>query len=151
MELVHRSLVATPDEESIRGVSEQLQAATRELSEQTSEIVRLEKVLEGLRFEHTEIDAAAKKLRRKVVDKQIHSEEVGRIANLLQRTQTTMKQFLRVSTNRKIDRLSELVSSSFRYLLRKKSLVERVLIDPDTFAISLIDHQGRSVSKERLS
>ena len=62
-----------------------------------------------------------------------------------------MKQFLRLATNRKIDRLSELVTDSFRYLLRKKTLVQRVLIDPETFAITLVDDQGRLVSKERLS
>lgn len=151
LEQVHRSLAATPDEESIRGIAEELQGASGELKELSSEIDRLEKDLEGLRFEHAELETAARKLRRKVVDEQIHTEEEGRVANLLQRTKETMTQFLRVSTNRKIDRLSELVSSSFRYLLRKKTLVERVLIDPDTFAISLIDHQGRRVSKERLS
>ena len=151
LEQVHRSLAATPDEESIRGIAQELQAASGELKELNSEIARHEKDLEGLRFEHAEFETAARKLRRKVVDEQIHTEEEGRVAALLQRTQETMKQFLRVSTNRKIDRLSELVSNSFRYLLRKKTLVERVLIDPDTFAISLIDHQGRRVSKERLS
>jgi DNA sulfur modification protein DndD len=151
LEQVHRSLAATPDEESIREIAQELQAASGELKELNSEIARLQKDLEGLRFEHAELETSAKKLRRKVVDEQIHSEEEGRVAALLKRTQETMKQFLRVSTNRKIDRLSELVSSSFRYLLRKKTLVERVQIDPDTFAISLIDHDGRRVSKERLS
>jgi DNA sulfur modification protein DndD len=48
-------------------------------------------------------------------------------------------------------RLSELVTNSFRYLLRKKTLVERVVIDPETFAITLVDTAGRQVSKDRLS
>lgn len=151
LEQVQRSQAATPDEESIRAISEELQAAAGELKEHTTSIDKLSKRLDDLRSEYAEIDGRAKRLRRKVVDEQIHTEEEGRVASLLQRTQETMKQFLRLSTNRKIDRLSELVSSSFRYLLRKKTLVERVMIDPDTFAISLIDHQGRRVPKERLS
>ena len=35
--------------------------------------------------------------------------------------------------------------------MRKKTLVQRVLIDPETFAITLVDDQGRQVAKERLS
>jgi DNA sulfur modification protein DndD len=151
LEQVQRSLAATPDEESIRGVSEELKAAASETSGLSQQVDRLEKQLAGLRFEHGEIDKVLKRLRRKVVDEEIRSEEEGRIHNLLQRTQDTMKQFLRLATNRKIDRLSELVSNSFRYLLHKKALVRRVLIAPETFAITLVDDQGRTVSKERLS
>ncbi|MFO1045915.1 MAG: DNA sulfur modification protein DndD [Planctomycetaceae bacterium] len=151
LEQVHRTLAATPDEESIRQISEELQSAAGELKELTTRIQKLESELDGLRTEHSELDTLAKRLRRKVVDEQIRSEEDGRVANLLQRTQETMKQFLKLSTARKIDRLSELVSNSFRYLLRKKTLVEKVLIDPSSFAISLLDHDGNRVPKERLS
>ncbi|MBI3861179.1 MAG: hypothetical protein HY290_04720 [Planctomycetia bacterium] len=41
---------------------------------------------------------------------QYGGEEDGRVAGLLQRTQETMRQFLRLSTSRKIDRLSEFVT-----------------------------------------
>lgn len=151
LEQVQRSLAATPDEESVQGIAEELKTAAGELAGFNQQIDRMEKQLAGLRSEHAEIEKLAKRLRRKVVDEQIHTEEEGRIAKLLQRTQETMRQFLRLSTSRKIDRLSELVSNSFRFLLRKKTLVHNVLIDPETFAITLVDHDGRRVPKERLS
>jgi DNA sulfur modification protein DndD len=44
-----------------------------------------------------------------------------------------------------------LITESFRFLLRKKTLVHRVEIEPESFAISLFDNAGLSVSKERLS
>ena len=90
-------------------------------------------MLEGQGSEYAAIDNVLKRLRRKVIDEEIRTEEEGRVAVLLQRTQDTMKKFLQLATNRKIDRLSELVSDSFRYLLRKKTLVQRVLIDPESF------------------
>jgi DNA sulfur modification protein DndD len=49
------------------------------------------------------------------------------------------------------DRLSMLITESFRFLLRKRSLVERIIIDPNTFAIALEDTEGRTVMKQRLS
>ncbi|MBI3865715.1 MAG: DNA sulfur modification protein DndD [Planctomycetia bacterium] len=151
LEQVQRSLAATPDEESIRGVAAELKDAAGEMAGLKQQVDRLEKQLAGLRSEHGEIETVLRRLRRKVVDEEIRTEEDGRVAGLLQRTQETMRQFLRLSTSRKIDRLSEFVTDSFRFLLRKKTLVRRVLIDPETFAITLVDDDGRRVSKDRLS
>ncbi len=67
------------------------------------------------------------------------------------RTRETMQVFLQRVTERKIDRLSALITESFRFLLRKQSLVERISIDPATFAITLHNQAGQSVSKQRLS
>lgn len=151
LEQVQRSLAATPDEESIRGIAGELKEAAGETAGLKQQVDRLEKQLAGLRSEYAEIETVLQRLRRKVVDEQIRTEEDGRVGNLLQRTQETMKNFLRLATHRKIDRLSELVTDSFRYLLRKKTLVQRVMIDPETFAITLVDNAGRHVSKDRLS
>jgi len=43
------------------------------------------------------------------------------------------------------------VSESFKFLLRKKKLVERIEIDPATFSITLFDSAGNSIPKSRLS
>ena len=47
--------------------------------------------------------------------------------------------------------VAEGVTESFRFLLRKQTLVQRVVIAPDTFAIRLYDDTGRAVPKDRLS
>src|SRR5205085_1432896 len=52
---------------------------------------------------------------------------------------------------RKIDRLSDLITESFRFLLRKQTMVERIHIDPSTFAITLENQAGHALAKERLS
>jgi DNA sulfur modification protein DndD len=43
------------------------------------------------------------------------------------------------------------VTESFRFLLRKQTLVEQILIDPATFAIELRGADGLSLAKQRLS
>ena len=105
----------------------------------------------GCAAERDEIEKQLAKRRRKIVDEELRSEEDTRLARLLVRTQATMQDYLRRATQRKIDRLSQLVTESFRYLLRKQTLVERVLIDPDSFAITLYDDTGRAIPKQRLS
>lgn len=62
-----------------------------------------------------------------------------------------MQRFLKQATARKIQHLSELVTSSFRFLLHKQSLLERVIIDPESFRITLIDRIGNQIPKEQLS
>jgi DNA sulfur modification protein DndD len=72
------------------------------------------------------------------------------MAELAARTKTTMQEFLRRATAAKIDRLSSLVTESFRFLLRKQTLVEQIMIDPQTFAITLFGADGHTIAKQRL-
>ena len=53
-----------------------------------------------------------------------------RMTRIAAKTQGVMKEFLARATERKIDRLSDLITESFRYLLRKQTMVERIHIDP---------------------
>jgi DNA sulfur modification protein DndD len=151
LEDLQRSLAATPEESSIREVAEQLKSAAKEAAALDQQVARLDKELERVRGERTELEVMLSKLRRKVVDEEIRGEEDLRLAGLLSRTQVTMLEFLKRATASKIDRLSELITESFRFLLRKKSFVQRVLIDPTSFAITLLDNGGRAIAKQRLS
>src|SRR5260221_13214030 len=69
----------------------------------------------------------------------------------MSRRNTKMQVFLGRVTARKIDRLSGFVTESFRFLLRKQTLVERIVIDPATFSITLFDSTGYAFPKQRLS
>lgn len=151
LETVERGLSATPDESTIRDVAEELKAASRDLAELDQQIARLQKQLDSARFLRDERSNKFGRLRRKVVDEHLIGEENRRIAGLLVRTQETMQEFLNRATATKIDRLSQLVTESLRFLLRKQSLVDRVQIDPETFAITLYDVEGNAIPKERLS
>lgn len=151
LEDLQRALAATPEEDSVREVAAQLKDAAKELAAIEQQTGRLERQLETLRNERADLEGRLGKLRRKVVDEDIRGEEDARLAGLLLRTQATMKEFLRRATLAKIDRLSATVTESFRYLLRKKSLVQRVCIHPETFEITLYDDSGQALSKTRLS
>jgi DNA sulfur modification protein DndD len=85
------------------------------------------------------------------VSEQFAEEDARRMFQLAGRTRETMQVFLGKVTARKIGRLSGFITESFRYLLRKRTLVERIDIDPATFAITLDDGAGRAIAKQRLS
>jgi len=151
LETVQRSLAAAPTDDAVKEVAAELKAATQELAGFDQQLKRLDKELATAQFERDDRQKKVSRLRRKVVDEKIGSEEGKRVAELLARTQDTMSEFLKRVTSSKIDRLSQLVTDAFRFLLRKKSLVERVVIDPDTFGITLINTDGNAVPKDRLS
>jgi len=116
-----------------------------------SEAKRLDAEIVALKVEQKQCQDKLAKLFEGDVQREFAQEDRARIVQLAARTRTTMQDFLRRATDRKIDRLSDLITESFRFLLRKKSMVERILIDPGTFAITLYDSAGGALSKERLS
>lgn len=151
LETVQRSLAAAPKEDAVKDIAAELKAASVELAGFDHQLSRIDKQLATAQFERDELQKKVARLRRKVIDEEIGSEEGKRLAKLLTRTQSTMSEFLKRATAAKIDRLSQLVTDSFRFLLRKKSLIERVIIDPSTFSITLIDQSGSAIPKDRLS
>lgn len=146
-----RSLTAVPEEHTLQEVAGELKTASAEVTEFQQQANRLQKQLDSLRIERGELESRLSKLRRRVIDEELRVDEHARMAQLAVRTQETMREFLRRATARKIDRLSQLITESFRFLLRKQSLVEKVAIDPETFAITLYGSAGRAIEKQRLS
>ncbi len=148
---LQRVLQQTPDDDSVAGVFERLTAAVKEFAVLDDRGNRLDAAIQVLTKERDEIERQLQKIRRSAVDETIASEEASRLASLAIRTQSTMREYLRRATAEKIDRLSAFITESFRFLLRKRTLVERVQIDPETFHITLFDTEGQPISKQRLS
>jgi len=62
-----------------------------------------------------------------------------------------MEKYLELATKRKIDALSRAITQSFKFLLHKQSLVQRVEIDPINFTIKIYDINGDNLEKNQLS
>jgi DNA sulfur modification protein DndD len=69
----------------------------------------------------------------------------------IDKVQETLKVFKQKLKLRKLNQLETLVTECFLYLLHKSNLVHRVLIDTETFSLSLFDCEGQPVPKHRLS
>lgn len=148
---VQRSLAAAPKEDAIKGVATELKAATAEMTELQQRHNRVERELAAAVFETSELEKQISKLNTQHINEKVQCDQNARIGALVSRTQETMKTFLRRATVKKIAHLSELVTKSFRFLLHKQELVERVVIDPNDFSITLIDKAGVLLPKDRLS
>ena len=73
------------------------------------------------------------------------------IINSVAKVQQTLNEFREKLTLKKLNKLEVEVTECFRYLLHKTNLVHKVVIDRDSFRISLYDPQGQFLPKQRLS
>ena len=117
------------------------EAQYTELGEQTErigrDIERQEKILTGL------LEADAKHQERR--------DDRDRILRCSRRVRETLDAFRRVMVKRHISRIERLVLDSYQQLLRKTSLVTRLAIDPETFALELYTRSGSPLRSESLS
>jgi DNA sulfur modification protein DndD len=151
IEDVERALSITPDDESVGRLLKDLRALTERLTTLTEEAKRIDVVIRERRSEIEGRKVKLQSLRERAAKEEFAGDDRRRMAQVAGRTQVVMQEFLRRATERKIDRLSELISESFRFLLRKQTMVERIHIDPTTFATTLFDQGGRALPKQRLS
>jgi DNA sulfur modification protein DndD len=148
---VERAVAVTPEDSDIGCIVEQLKSSAQQVSVLEEEAKRLDMVVHTRRGERAGCEGELQRLLRDRVDAEISGEDRHRMMRLAGRTRDTMQEFLRRATAQKIDRLSALITESFRFLLRKQTLVERIAVDPETFAITLFDDSGRAIGKHRLS
>jgi DNA sulfur modification protein DndD len=148
---LERALAATPSEADIAVVVERFRKATENLTLLNETAARLDGQLNARKVEAEFVTKKLEQLWQATAKEEAEREDRQRMVTLAGRTRETMQVFLRRATERKIDRLSRLITESFRFLLRKQTLVEQILIDPGTFAITLYDAAGGALARQRLS
>ena len=97
-----------------------------------------------------EIDSTKKELKN-YSESNISIANDEHIINSVAKVQKTLNEFRERLTLKKLNKLEVEVTECFRYLLHKTNLVHKVVIDRDSFRISLYDPQGQFLPKQRLS
>jgi DNA sulfur modification protein DndD len=146
-----RLLAATPEDTDIAGVIERLKEANQAFARLAGQAAQLDEQIAAKRLELGTVERKLREHLEAQMKEGFDREDVARMTERAAKTRTTMQEFLRRATERKIDRLSGTITESFQFLLRKRTLVERILIDPTTFAVTLYDNKGTALSRHRLS
>ncbi|AFY54909.1 DNA sulfur modification protein DndD [Rivularia sp. PCC 7116] len=101
-----------------------------------------------------ELQTEIEKLKKDLTEYSIQTIERNSKENIINasaRVQETLKMFRERLTLRKLNKLENEVTECFRYLLHKSDLVHRIVIDTNTFSLSLYDLNSQPVDKHRLS
>ena len=78
-------------------------------------------------------------------------QDRARVLRHAGRVRTTLGAFRKAVIARHVRKIEQLVLESYQQLLRKASLVTRLVINPETFALTLYGQDRRELSAERLS
>ena len=97
-----------------------------------------------------EIDSTKRELKN-YSEENISIANDEHIINSVAKVQQTLNEFRERLTLKKLNKLEVEVTECFRYLLHKTNLVHKVVIERDSFRISLYDFQGQFLPKQRLS
>ncbi|RAM50679.1 MAG: DNA sulfur modification protein DndD [Hapalosiphonaceae cyanobacterium JJU2] len=150
-------------EEEIINIERQMQtAASPEEYEQLREVVRkaqqkvaeVKASCETARRYLVELETTIEKSKKDLkeyTEQTIDRKNREHIITASARVQETLKLFRERLTLRKLNKLENEVTECFRYLLHKSDLVHRIVIDTNTFSLSLFDLHSQPVPKHRLS
>jgi DNA sulfur modification protein DndD len=148
---VERVLSITPKDEGIGEFLKRLLEARDRVKALSDEQKLLDQSIAERKVVWENRRACLQAINEREAREDFSQDDRRRMIRIAAKTRDVMREFLTRATERKIDRLSDLITESFRYLLRKQTMVERIHIDPSSFAITLFNEAGHALSKERLS
>lgn len=84
-------------------------------------------------------------------DTLLADEDISRFIAYTQRILTSLDSYRQNKLKKHIESLEHSIGEAYRTLLRKQSLVDRVTINPESFALTVFDDKGRSKLGHKLS
>lgn len=107
--------------------------------------------LERVRRERERHLLEVERLYRSHAEAILEQDDIDRALKHSQRVRDTLVQFREAMVVRHLSRIEDLVLDSFKQLLRKKTLVMSLSIDPRSFQLRLTTTEGETLTSDRLS
>ena len=148
---IERDVSITPEDEAIGQFLERLRAANERLANLNEQSKQLDGLIDECKRDWDGRRTRLQSITEREAKEEFARDDRQRMTRIAGKTQVVMQEFLTRATELKIGRLSDLITESFRYLLRKQTMVERIQIDAASFAITLYNKAGHALSRERLS
>jgi DNA sulfur modification protein DndD len=148
---LERKLAAVPAEEVIQDLLKDREQAKTEVIRYDATLALHNEQLGALDREKERVERELAKALETNSALHLNAQDVQRIKAHSNRARETLKSFRKTVLERDIARIETLVLDSFQQLLRKKSLVHQIRIQPDTFKLDLIGPNGAILPPHRLS
>jgi len=146
-----QSVGKIPAEEQLASVFSSLQEHSMAVSKAEVQLQKLTHEVHEARslLAHTEIRLNAAKERLRTEFKEEALEQHGLVASA--RARKALGLFRERLMASKAHWLSDVITTEFRQLLRKKKMISRVVVDPATYSVSIEGAAGNVLPMERLS
>jgi DNA sulfur modification protein DndD len=131
----------------VRPLLEKVRLCYKKLGDANSAGVSKREEMAQLQKQLDDLLTASRKLTEKMSNSVLKRENMERAAKI----QDALNEYKQVLIGKKIEDLQTAVSEYFNLLSRKKKLHRRIAIHPVTFAVTILDNQGRTIRKQELS
>ena len=150
-EYIDLSYASIPDSNSVSGIAEQRDLLRDEIATLQAKYTAIDDEIGRLNREVERSEHSLTRVLRENARTEGEREDRNRILRHAARVMTTLDTFRKKVIDKHVRRIERLVLESYQQLLRKESLVTRLEIDPESFAITLYHRDDRPLTVERLS
>lgn len=148
---LERVLEAVPDADALADLQKQVDSTEGDLKQRRAELEALVLKLEALSVQRLEAERRLERSADAAVDQEQHQDSRDRVLAHSARVRSTLDVFRTRVVKRHVARLEALILDSLQQLLRKRALADRIAIDPETYAVTLLNAAGQTIPFERLS
>jgi DNA sulfur modification protein DndD len=146
-----RALEAVPDADTLVDLQKQLELAEGDVKQKRAELEAMVLKQEALSAQRLEAERRLERSADAAVDQEQHKDGRDRVLAHSARVRTTLEVFRSRVVKRHVARLEALILDSLQQLLRKRALADRIAIDSETYAVTLLNAAGQTIPFERLS
>jgi len=151
MERAQDAVHQIPAQEQLSAVFEAMQKHTQSVSSAEWDLHEFSREVAEARakYDHFELryQAAASRARAELKDNAFHLKAL----EAADRAKAVLEVFREKLLASKAHWLSEMITTEFKQLLRKRNLISRVVVEADTYSVSIEDAKGHTLPMERLS
>lgn len=148
---LNRKLAAVPDADAIAQLQAAVETARKECVLNEGRIDQVSEVLRHKAAQIAETESSLSKMVMKALESSDETADDLRILNHAVKVRSTLSHFRVRLIRQRIAALEEATTESYTLLMRKSALVQKIKIDPETFALSLYNRDGREIAPEWLS
>ena len=91
------------------------------------------------------------RLYEKIARDQLSHDDVKRLVRFSERSRASLEEFRERVVKRHLSKIEKFVLNSFKHLLHKSALVSNMIIDPETFRVTLFDGKDKVFGIDQLS
>jgi DNA sulfur modification protein DndD len=151
IQALDRKLAAVPDDEAISEVAGQRDISQKELLILEGRTIQLDETIRLARNHLLEAETALNKYVIRKMEQDQYLADDARVLVHAEKVRATLKEFRSHLVRRRIQDLQDIILEAYIHLMRKKSMIKSIEIDPDSFALSLCNLQGKEILPEWLS
>ena len=144
---VETQLRKIPAEDQIRPVIEELKTKYQQLAQCQQQLTAVHQEIDQRR---NKLEDARRKYNKAADNLSRRAASESRL-HVVPKVRAALEEFKSLLILRKVRELEVAVTTSFNLLCRKKDSMRRISIDPNTFAVTVIDRDGHPIPKSQLS